>query len=51
MEKTTLYVGKLTSLKLSGNLAPQVDKEALRAAFIPFGEIKSLNIAIDQATR
>lgn len=34
----------------TGNLAPQVDEEALRAAFIPFGEIKSVELPIDQVT-
>ena len=41
MEKQTLYVG---------NLSPEVDEEALKAAFIPFGEIKSVEIPIDIAT-
>jgi RNA recognition motif-containing protein len=53
MEKSTIYVGKLMVTKLTdsiGNLAPQVDEEALRAAFIPFGEIKSVDIPIDHVT-
>ena len=49
MDKTTIYIGKnclCMSLKI-GNLAHQADEEALRAAFIPFGEIKSVDIPID----
>jgi RNA recognition motif-containing protein len=33
-----------------GNIPPEVDEEALKAAFIPFGEIKSVDIPIDHAT-
>jgi hypothetical protein len=40
-EKATLYVG---------NLVPEVDEDSLRAAFIPFGEIKSVDIPIDHVT-
>ena len=36
--KTTIYVG---------NLSPEVDEESLRAAFIPFGELKQIDIPID----
>lgn len=54
MEKTTIYIGKipilLTLIFWLGNLPPVVDEEALKAAFIPFGEIKSVEIPIDPAT-
>lgn len=33
-----------------GNLTQEVDEDSLRAAFIPFGEIKSIDIPIDPAT-
>lgn len=33
-----------------GNLAPEVDEDSLRSAFIPFGEIKSIDIPTDQVT-
>lgn len=42
MEKTTIYVG---------NLSTDADSESLKAAFIPFGDIKSVDIAIDHATK
>lgn len=35
-KKTMLYVG---------GLAPEVSEEVLHAAFIPFGEIKSLQVS------
>ena len=34
-----------------GNLAPVVDEESLKAAFIPFGDIKSIDIPIDHVTQ
>ena len=42
MEKTIIYVG---------NIPPEADKASLNAAFIPFGEIKSVEIPFDPATR
>lgn len=39
--KRTLYVG---------GLAEQVEEEVLRAAFLPFGDIKQLEIPKDKST-
>lgn len=39
--KTTLYVG---------GLEESVNEDILRAAFIPFGEVKDISIPIDHAT-
>lgn len=39
--KTTLYVG---------GLEENVNEDILRAAFIPFGEVKDISIPIDHAT-
>lgn len=52
MEKTTIYIGKFYYIInfSKGNLPPIVDEDSLKAAFIPFGEIKSVDIPIDPAT-
>ena len=42
---------KILSHPYTGNLPQEGNKDAIKAAFIPFGEIKSVEIAIDQATR
>lgn len=39
--KTTLYVG---------GLEDSVNEDVLKAAFIPFGEVKDVNIPVDHAT-
>lgn len=39
--KTTLYVG---------GLAENVNEEILQAAFLPFGNLKDINIPLDHAT-
>jgi hypothetical protein len=39
--KTTLYVG---------GLAENVNEEILQAAFLPFGNLKDVNIPLDHAT-
>ncbi len=39
--KTTLYVGGLDE---------KVTEDVLRAAFIPFGDVKDANIPLDNAT-
>lgn len=53
MEKSTIYVGNkpfhCNLIKL-GNLTPDATEETIRAAFIPFGEIKSVEIPIDHQT-
>ena len=33
------------------NLAPEADTEAIKAAFIPFGDIKSVEIIFDATTK
>ena len=52
MEKTTIYIGKVSSVAnmFIGNLTSNVDDESLRAAFIPFGEIKAIEIPTDPMT-
>ena len=52
MEKTTVYVCKhfLIMIITTGNLGTEATEETLRAAFIPFGEIKSIEIPTDHIT-
>ena len=52
MEKTTIQVSKWRSYWYNlGNLAPEADSESIKAAFIPFGDIKSVELLYDPATK
>lgn len=42
IERYILYVG---------GLSEEVDQKVLQAAFIPFGEVKSIDVPIDLANR